>query len=67
MSSLNWHTDVNDAIRGDKIIVVARKISNPEVVKDSGRHRARCVVAKDNARAWIDVPVKPGPQFPLED
>ena len=53
----------NDAIKGDRIIIIARKIDDPTVVADSSRHRAQRTVAKNNARAWIDVPVRPGPEF----
>jgi len=63
MSGLIWHLNPNDAIKGDRIVVIARKIDDPTVVADSGRHRAQRTVARDNARAWIDVPVRPGPQF----
>jgi len=40
LSELVWHTNPNDAIKGDRIIVVARRIDDPQVVADSGRHRA---------------------------
>ncbi len=65
MSGLTWHEKPNDAIRGDKIIVIARKIGKKELVPDSSAHRANRVIAKNNARAWVDTPVRAGPQFNL--
>ena len=68
MSALNWHKDVNDAIMGDKIILEARKIKqvkNP--VKGSSAHRAQRAEGRHNARAWVDIEVRPTGEFKLEE
>ena len=45
---------LSDGIRGERIVVVARRISATSVVNRSGRHKAQQVVARDTAEAWIE-------------
>lgn len=67
-TGLNWHRDVNDAIMGDKIIIVARKIDKEnKPIKGSGKHRAQRAVARHNAQAWVDISVNPSSTFNLAD
>lgn len=66
MSALKYHTDVNDAIKGDKIILEARGIKtvgNP--VKGSHRHKTQRAEGRHNARAWVEIVVYPTGQFKL--
>lgn len=59
-NGLNWHKDLNDAIIGERIIVVARRIDKESApIKESTRHRVQRAVAKRSARAWIDIAVGP--------
>ena len=68
MSALNWHRNANDAIIGDKIVIIARDIrKDKKPVPDTGRHKAQRAFAYENARAWIDVEIVPTGQFKLED
>ena len=48
------YTDVGDTIKGDKIIVEARKIDKIKVIAKSGRRKAQSTVLRDNAVCVID-------------
>ena len=54
--------DVGDALRGDRIRIVARRISQHKVVNQSGRHKAIEVIARDNAYCVIEVALYPRPK-----
>ena len=41
------YTEVGDTIIRDKIIVEARKISEPIIIAKTGRHKAQRLVLKD--------------------
>lgn len=58
--SLNYHQNLNDAIRGKSIVVEARKIGKKIVISGrTSRHGGQRTTAKD-AVAWIETPyVKP--------
>ena len=45
---------MGDSIKGDKILVEARKISKIKVIVKSGRHKAQKTVLKGNALCVID-------------
>lgn len=51
--------DTGEALRGDRILIVARRISRPRVVNQSGRHKAIEVIARDNAHCVIEVALYP--------
>ena len=48
------YTKAGDTIKGDKILVEARKISKIKVISKSGRHKAQKTVLRDNAICVID-------------
>ncbi|MDR0911499.1 MAG: hypothetical protein LBM96_02730 [Methanobrevibacter sp.] len=52
------YTKVGDTIKGDKILVEARKIAKVEVINKTGRHKAQKTVLKDNAICIIDKKMK---------
>ena len=54
--------DTGDALRGDRKLIVARRISPSRVINQSGRHRAVTVTARDNAHCVIQVPLHPRPK-----
>ena len=54
--------DTGDALRGDRILIIARRISSAKVINQSGRHRAVTVTARDNAHCVIQVPLHPRPR-----
>jgi hypothetical protein len=53
---------------GDRIIIVARRIDkDKKPIQGSGRHRAQRAVAKQNAQAWVDIPINPTGIFKLDE
>jgi len=57
---LNYHYNENDAIKGERIVVEAKKISRPVIFSDrTSRHRGQRVKA-DDAEAWIERPYRLG-------
>lgn len=53
-SFLNYHYNENDAIKGERIVIEARRISKPVVISDkTARHRGQRAKA-DDAEAWIE-------------
>ena len=54
--------DVGDALRGNRIRITARRISQPITVNQSGRHKAIRVTARDNAHCVIEVALYPRPK-----
>ena len=62
-SFLNYHANENDAIKGKRIVIEARRFSNPVAVSGkTSRHGARRVKA-DNAEAWIEHAYVVGSEF----
>jgi len=47
------YTQKGDTIKGDKIVAEARKITYPQVIVKSGRHKAQRIILKDNAMCRI--------------
>ena len=54
--------EVGDALRGDRIRIVARRMSRPEVVNQSGRHKAIEAIARDNVYCVIELPLRQRPK-----
>jgi hypothetical protein len=51
---LNYHYNENDAIQGERIVIEARKITQPIHFSDrTSRHGGQRAKAND-ARAWIE-------------
>jgi hypothetical protein len=46
--------EVGDSLRGYRIRAEARKISDPQVIAKTGRHKAQCVILTENAKAFIE-------------
>ena len=64
---VKWHVDLDDGIKGERIILQARRITSPRDVSGaSGRHGALFAVARVNAMAWIEQPYAPGGKLKLE-
>lgn len=67
MSQLTYHDKLNDAIRGDKIILEARKIKQQQnPVKGSHRHKTQRAEGRHNAFAWVEIEVYPTGEFKLK-
>ena len=45
--------EVNDTIKGDKIVCEARKIDKTDKINKTGRHKAQRTTLRDNARCTI--------------
>ena len=54
--------NVGDALRGDRIVIIARRVSRPMVVNHSGRHNANKVIARDDVHCVIQVPLQHRPR-----
>ena len=54
--------EVGDALRGGRVRIIARRIYQPRVVNQSGRHKAIEVIARDNAHCVIEMPLYPRPR-----
>lgn len=53
-SFLNYHTHTNDAIKGERVVIEARRFDKPhEISGKTSRHGASRVKA-DKAEAWIE-------------
>lgn len=51
---LNYHYDENDAIRGERIVIEAKKITKPRAFSDrTSKHGGQRSKA-DKAEAWIE-------------
>jgi hypothetical protein len=46
--------EVGDSIHGYRIRAEARKVSDPQVIAKSGRHKAQRVILTENAEAIIE-------------
>jgi hypothetical protein len=46
--------EAGDPIRGYRIRAEARKISDPHVIAETGRHKAQRVILTENAQAIIE-------------
>jgi hypothetical protein len=50
---------VGDAVEGEKLVAVGRKISKPVIIPATARHRAQQVYVDGNpARCYVDRPVR---------
>ncbi len=54
--------NAGDALRGYRVAVSARRLSNPAVVNESGRHKASRIIARDNVYCVIEMPLTARPR-----
>ena len=54
--------DVGDALRGYRVAIAARRLSQPAVVNESGRHKASRIIARDNVYCVIEMPLTARPR-----
>ena len=54
--------DPGDSLRGYRVAVTARRLSKPTVVNESGRHKANCIIARDNVYCVIEIPLTARPR-----
>lgn len=46
--------EAGDSIHGHRIIAEARKVSDPVIIVNGGRHKAQRIILTENAFAMID-------------
>lgn len=46
--------EVGDSIHGYRIRAEARKVSDPQVIAKTGRHKAQRIILTENAKAVIE-------------
>lgn len=51
---MNLYTETGDALKADRIVASARKVTKPEVIIFNGRHRAMRVKLIEQATAIIE-------------
>ena len=54
--------EAGDAIRGDRVLINARRLSDPQIINQSGRHKANAITARDNLYCVIDMPLRARPR-----
>jgi hypothetical protein len=66
VSELTYYTKLNDAIKGERIVLEARKIKKVDIrVKGTHKHTVERAEGKRNARAWVEIEVYPTGEFKL--
>jgi len=64
---IKWHTDQDDGIIGERIYLEARRIADIRRVSGaSGRHGSQSTIARQNARAWIEIPYSRGGRLEVD-
>jgi len=53
---LNYHVKENDAIKGDRIVIEARRFSNPVVISGKTSRHGAAKVKADKAEVWVERP-----------
>lgn len=51
------HTNAGDAILGQRLVYVARKVSAPSLIRKGGKHRGLRGKLYD-AKCWIETPIQ---------
>ncbi len=54
--------EVGDGIHGDRVAITARRLSKPEVVNYSGRHKIQRLIARDDVYCVIEQALRIRPQ-----
>jgi hypothetical protein len=53
-----WSYDAWRGLRGGRIVMQARKLSDHHLIRGSHTHKAQQVVGSVNAEAWIEIPLR---------
>lgn len=54
--------DPGDAIRGDRVVINARRLGDRIVIAGSGRHQTQHIIARDNVYCVIEMPLRARPR-----
>ena len=60
---LNYHTKENDAIKGERVVIEARRFSNPVAISGKTSRHGAARVKADKAEAWVERAYIAGPNF----
>ena len=60
---LHYHTKENDAIKGERVIIEARRFSNPVAISGKTSRHGAARVKADKAEALIERAYVVGPNF----
>lgn len=60
---LKYHVKEDDAIKGERIIIEARRFSNPVPISEKTSRHGAARVKADKAEAWVERPYVVGPNF----
>jgi hypothetical protein len=52
------YRNLGDSLRGDKIVVSARRIDTVRVIKRTHPHKGQLATLRDNAYCVIEIPLK---------
>lgn len=56
--------DRGDALRGDRVVINARRLSRVRIIASSARHEAQEIIARDNVYCVIEMPLRARPKAP---
>jgi hypothetical protein len=60
---LNYHAKENDAIKGERIVIEARRFSAPVHISGKTSRHGASRVKVDKAEAWVERAYVAGPNF----
>lgn len=60
---LKYHAKENDAIKGERIVIEARRFSNPVAISGKTSRHGAARVKADKAEAWVEHAYEVGPNF----
>lgn len=60
---LNYRAKENDAIKGERIVIEARRFSNPMAISGKTSRHGAARVKADKAEAWIERAYTAGPNL----
>lgn len=55
-----FHSNENDAIKGERIVIEARRFSDPHRISGKTHKHGAARVKADNAEAWVERPYAAG-------
>ena len=60
---LKYHAKENDAIKGERIVIEARRFSNPVPISGKTSRHGAARVKADKAEAWVERDYTAGPNL----
>ena len=60
---LKYHTNENDAVKGERIVIEARRFGNPVPISGKTSRHGAARLKADKAEAWVERAYIMGPNF----